>query len=250
MAARVIVLLLLMTAIVVLPSYGQKDESRRTAESQKARSAEMLADKFVARFLQTLDFSVPYKEFFTKDRDLRNKNVRFLRGGLSTKVETVPDRSLNRIYTEFMNYYFLSNIWDLNAKKSKGPRGDSMPPEITTAIKSSNYFRMTLSDAVCCENGEDELRTRVQVSQFLKDAKRINSLFRKHMPPNPTSSETYKQNIGKLNVNLEKSSVSMGEPNMRVSNQRPVYKVERGLFFFYIFEESGRFKVFGLGIGN
>lgn len=251
MTARSIVLLAFLIAIVVLPSYGQKGDGVRPTENQKLSSAELVADKFVRRFLETLDFSVPYKEFFTKDRNLRNKNARLLRGGLSVKVETVPDRSLDRIYTELMNYYFLSNIWDLNAKESEGRGKDSMPSEITTAIKSSSYFRMTMSDAgSCCDNGEDGLRTRAEVLQFIKAATRINSLFRKHMPPSPTSSEIYQKNTKKLTVNLNKSSVSMGEPNIGVSGHRPVYKVERGLFFFYIFEESGVFKVFGLGIGN
>lgn len=251
MNARGIFPLLFLLAIVVLPSYGQKGNSGRPTENQKLRSAELLADKFVRRFLETLDFSVPYNEFFTQDRNLRSKNARVLRGGLRMKVETVPDQSLDRFYTEFMNYYFLSNIWDLTKKQSKGRRQDSMPSEIATAIKGSNYFRMTMSDgASCCDNGEDELRTRAEVFQFTKDATRINALFRKYMPPNSTSSQIYKQNIKKLTVNLEKSSVTMGHPSMGVSDDRPVYRVERGLFFFYIFEESGGFKVFGLGIGN
>ncbi|MBK8465505.1 MAG: hypothetical protein IPL32_06705 [Chloracidobacterium sp.] len=184
------------------------------------------------------------------DRTLRNRNARAFRGGANTKVQRVNDRTLDQMYIAFMNVYYLSNLWGLSTKRVKDVDEQLYPPEIVFAMKSSPYFRNWISDAACCNEGEEDVKTRSEVLGLIKDAHRISSLFRKRIPPNSMSSSMYKENAKGILHDSSSPRIKYGEPNLGVSDSRAVFIVERDLFYFYIFEEAGRFKVFGLGIGN
>ncbi|GEM_PF-1374901 len=239
---KVIIALLITTFPFIANAQQQKNE---TVDKEKLNQAEKLADRFVQRFAETLDFGICYKEFFVTDFRKRIVNSNSM---LSTKSKKrkFPPYLVEQFYIGLMNEMYLANIYDMNVNKPKDGRKleEKLPLEIVMATKASPYFGLRFKES-CCKEGEEDFKNLADIKRAIADAKKISALYRKYMLPNPLSSDNYKENLKGTTIR-NTSEISKGNSEFGTRNDTDLFFVTRDLFTFVIIEEHGKLKVLAL----
>jgi hypothetical protein len=244
---QLVALVFLMLLLLLGKSYAAQQQNE-TTDKEKLRRAEQLAERFVQRFAETLDFGVCYKEFFVTDWEKRIENAkRFLPSKSKMRASRkVPAYLFEQFYIGLMNVTYLGNLYDMNVSKPNDGQTleQKLSPELVKAIKASPYFSLQLKSP-CCGEGEEDFKNVTEIKRAIADAKKISALYRKYMPPKPLSSENYKINLASTTIR-NTSEITKGNGEFGTQSDTTMYWVTRGLFIFVIIEERGKLRVLTL----
>ncbi len=240
---------------------AQGGAQKTVAVRENIERAEQLADRFVQRFRETLDFEVVYREFFIVDPEKRLRNSSLIVFDSEQHEELKKKMSpseTEQAYIGFMNLYYLvalyvSNILTEEEENSSKLKAEELfPPELLKAIKEPSicfFFDDYLGEEACKETSE-LFQTADEARQFVKNANHLAALLRKYMPPEPFDSPKYKAYIKQLERNGRETGIEQGDGYFGVGVETTVYEIYRELFALNVVEENGEMKVVGIPIGN
>ena len=215
------------------------------ADPEKLKQAEMVAERFVERFRQTLDFEAVWKEFQMSD-----PSCTYRANGFFSKADyrrlNFSDALIEKLYLSFMNFYYLKNAYALSVARmypgSNLSEEDVTPKEDLFAERKSKHLGK--------DEGYEKPQTTGEVEGLIAEFNRLAMIYRKHMPRNAMRSAAWRANINYF-VNrggIVHLDVSNGDTTFCVPDSVKVYPVDRGLFYIYLVEEMGQMRVAGLGL--
>ena len=213
------------------------------ADRNMLQRAERVADRFVKRFRQTLDFGVVWKEFHSS-----NPVCAYRSNGFFSKNELEelkpPIASLEKLYLAVSNYYYLKGAYLLTVARmypdSKLSEDDFLPRKVLLAE------RRVFPD----DNDSVDPSSLKEIDALAAQFDELSRLYRKYMPRNVMRTGVWRANIKWL-VNRGGGIVHLGISNGHedcVPSQNKVYIVDRGLFYFYFVDEDGEMRVVELGM--
>lgn len=239
---------------------GQELTQEKLAAQENLQRAEQLADRFVQRFKETLDFEVVYREFFPVDLKERLPNS-MATWGLEEHQEMLKKISpaeAEQAYIAFMNIYYVAGLYHINVLTQEEEGNDEInletvyPPELVETMKRPSFGAFF---AECFKDNShgsslDILQSAESIKRYIKDAPHLISLFRKYMPPQPFDSENYKAYLKELVWDGRETSVKEGDDYFGVNEATTVYQVYREMFVLNIIGENGEMRVIGIPFGN
>lgn len=218
-------------------TFAQKSSSENT---DKQRRAEQIADRFVERFQQTLDFGSVWKEFRLSDPSCTHRANGVLSKNDYAKLRLNGD-IIEKLYIATMNLYLLRSVYELSLIRIDSKSEDApAPPEIEVIEKGSKFF----------QNGDRDPQSHEEVSELIGTLDQLARLYRKYMPKDAMKSEIWQANEKHLRSmsGMAGPNVLDGDETLCIARGNNVYIVDRGIFYFYVVDEGGKMKVAGLGI--
>lgn len=226
---------------------------RRQSQSKKPvdlRQVDQIANYFIHRFHETLDFGIAFDEVAVPDAVQRLQRARFfqtldLSDSLAEEMDSV---TAGRLYKVFMSFYYLRGIYAISIKVGltdieRAP----LPAEIREAIQNS-HLRFTLTDSV---EDPPKITTAQELKQYIADLEHIARLYKKHLPRNVFNSPTYKANVETFNRDRGKPvQIFNGYEQLGINKDEKVYVVRRDIFTLYIIRRGSQFRVLTLGVGE
>jgi len=213
-----------------------------------------MADRFVRRFGETLDFRVVYREMFVRDAKLRHRDIELLTDGLLAKPfrGRLDHRTSAETYLAFMSTFYVGWLFELNVRDvyHKEP-AEYLPRDVLREAKKTPFGRCILHLDPNCETMDEEgFKTRRELNEFLRLSRRVSNLLRRHMPKRPFESHSYKTNVREIVWNNQTPEVFDGDGAFEIANGTPVYQIARGMFLFRIVNEKGKLRVLSLIFAN
>ncbi|MBA2734477.1 MAG: hypothetical protein H0U54_16570 [Acidobacteria bacterium] len=247
--------------LAVSSAIAQGRALKTPAARKNLERAEQLADRFVQRFRETLDFEVVYREFFIVDpekRLLNSSSIVFdsLERHEEIKKKISPSET-EQAYIGFMNLYYLvgiymANVSTVDEESSTIKSKELFPPELLKAMKepSTCFFFIDYLENKSCKDIPELFQTAEDVRQFAKNANYLAALFRKYIPSEPFNSPKYKAHIEQLDWDGRETSIDERNDLFGTGEETTKYQVYRELFVLDIVEENGEMKVARIPIGN
>lgn len=218
-------------------TFAQKNSN---ANLYKQRRAERLADRFIERFQQTLDFGIVWKAFRLSDPSCTHRANGILDENDYAKLK-LNSRIVEELYIATMNYYFFQGVYELSLASLSSPSQDPpTPAEIEVLVKGSKFF----------QNDDRRLQSQEEVSELIGTFNQLSRLYRQYIPKKAMRSATWRANEKYLRgkSEMDHPAVSNGDETFCIAETTKVYRVDRGLFYFYVVEEGSKMKVAGFGI--
>ena len=208
---------------------------------QKIR-AEQLADRFSERFRETLDFGIAWKAFRLSDPSCTHKANGIL-GQADYERLNLTSETIEKLYIAVMNYYYLKAVHDLSLERidSQSDSANSKTPtEVEIIVRGSKFF----------QNDDREPENAREVQELISTLRQLATEYRKHMPKGVMKSSAWRSNQKYLMARggTDHADILNGDETFCIPQRTNVYVIDRGIFYFYIVEESGKMKVAGLGI--
>ena len=204
------------------------------------RRAEKIADRFVDRFQQTLDFGSVWKEFRLSDPSCTHRANGNLSENDYAKLRLNGD-IIEKLYVATMNLYYLKAVYELSHTRIDSKSEDvSTPAEIEVIEKRSKFF----------QNDDRKPQSYEEVSELIGTFDQLARLYRKYLPKEAMKSATWRANEKNLRSRSEiaYAGVLNGDETFCIAKGSNVYIVDRGIFYFYVVAEGDKMKVAGLGI--
>lgn len=228
----------LLISLTVAPhvTFAQKNATEHT---DKQRRAAQIADRFVERFQQTLDFGIVWKEFRLSDPSCTHRANGNLSENDYAKLR-LNDAIVEKLYIATMNLYYLQAVYELSVARIDSRAEDApTPAEIEMVEKRSKFF----------QNDDREPRSQEEVGELIRTYDQLARLYRKYMPKQAMKSAAWRANEKHLSsMSGMDYAVLNGDETFCIATGNNVYIVDRGIFYFYVVEERGKMKVAGLGI--
>jgi hypothetical protein len=219
-------------------------QDQTQADRERLTLAEKMADTFVERFRQTMNFGPLWKEFRAEQF-----GCRLIKSDLITNVSDeekvkIGIPLLERAYIAFMNYFYLKGAHDLSLPQTNSDATEEQitPKEILKAENSSVYART---------NGKSP-HTSKEIEEYIIELNRLARLYRKYMPRNVMRSAAWRAHYKYLTSRggVTHLGVDSGHPDFCIPENTKYYIVDKGLFYFYIVEEKGKMKVAELAVDD
>jgi len=210
-----------------------------TENTDKQLRAEQIADRFVERFQQTLDFGVVWKEFRLSDPSCTHRANGNLGENDYAKLRLKGD-IIEKLYIATMNLYYLQAVYELSLTRIDSQSEDvPTPAEIEVIEKRSKFFQ-----------NDHTPQNQEEVSELIGTFDQLARLYRKYLPKEAMKSATWRANEKYLRSRsgMAYADVLNGDETLCIPKGNNVYIVDRGVFYFYVVEEGGKMKVAGLGI--
>jgi len=218
-------------------TFAQKNSTENT---DKQFRAEQIADRFVDRFQQTLDFGVVWEEFRLSDPSCTHRANGNLSENDYAKLRLNGD-IIEKLYIATMNLYYLKAVYELSHTRIDSKSEDfATPAEIEVIEKRSKFF----------QNDDRKPQSYEEVSELIGTFDQLARLYRKYLPKEAMKSATWRANEKNLRRRSEiaYAGVLNGDETFCIAKGSNVYIVDRGIFYFYVVDEGGKMKVAGLGI--
>ena len=214
-------------------TFAQKNSTENT---DKQLRAEQIADRFVDRFQQTLDFGVVWKEFRLSDPSCTHRANGNLSENDYAKLRLNGD-IIEKLYIATMNLYYLKAVYELSLTRIDSHSEDvSTPAEIEVIEKRSKFF----------QNDDRKPQSYEEVTELIGTLDHLARLYRKYMSKEVRKSAAWRANENQLRMGY--ADVLNGDETFCIAKGSNVYIVDRGIFYFYVVDEGGKMKVAGLGI--
>ena len=234
---RKFVATVLFISLTVTPhvTFTQKNSTENT---DTQRRAGQIADRFVERFQQTLDFGIVWKEFRLSDPSCTHRANGILSKNDYAKLRLNGD-IIEKLYIATMNLYYLNAISDLSLTRIDSQSKDnSAPAEIEIIEKRSKFFQ-----------NDREPQSYKEVSELIGTFNQLARLYRKYMPKEAMKSAAWRANEHlQSRSGMGSAGVLNGHETFCIAKGSNVYIVDRGIFYFYVVDEGGKMKIAGLGI--
>ena len=210
--------------------------------ARKQQRAEQVADRFVERFRQTLNFGIVWKSFRMSDTSCTHRANGILGQDDYERLRLSSDM-IEKVYVATMNLYYLKAVYELSVSRIDLRSGTAEPPtpgKIEAVYKKSKFF----------QNDDRKLESPDEISELIQTFDQLAKLYRQYLPKQAMRSATWQANQKYLisRIGMDHSSILNGNSTFCVPEQTNVYLVDRGVFYFYIVEEGGKMRVAGLGI--
>jgi hypothetical protein len=210
----------------------QEQAKDKTASSAKQLAAEQAVDKVLARFYETLDFGVVWKEMYVSDEKLRHLEVeaiifKFLD---HEAKDEVSHEAKERAYVAIGNYWHCLSAMTFTASESEL---EAAYKEIQKPYESFSQHPKKISTS--------EALDLFVTSKMIE----IGTLLRKRVASNQFNSLDYKDKLGKVDEN-EPANIDRIREVFTPAGLKPetqIYVVDREIFHYYLIEEQGQFKL-------
>ena len=211
----------------------------QTANEQRRAGA--LADLFIQRFRETLDFGIVWKEFRLSDPSCTQRANGILNESGYQRLK-LSRKTVEKLYIATMNYYYLIGVYDLSMARidDHSPDESPEPPGVKAIKKASKFF----------QDDDHQLKNAEDVNELIGTLDRLARQYRKHLPKGVMKSQAWRANQKRLiaGSGTGHPDVANGNSTFCISEQTKVYLIDRGMFYFYIIKEGRRMRVAGLGI--
>ena len=142
-----------------------------------------------------------------------------------------------------MNLYYLQAVYELSLVRINSQRTSEephTPGRIEAVYKKSKFF----------QNDDRKPQSHEEVNELIQTFDQLAQLYREYLLKHAMSSATWKANQQYLisRNGMDQGRILNGDSTLCVPDQKNVYIVDRGTFYFYIVEEGGKMRVAGLGI--
>ena len=217
---------------------GQKHP---TEVSENERAGQV-ADRFVERFRQTLDFGVAWKAFRVSDPSCIHRANGILNESDYERLK-LSSEIIERLYIATMNLYYLNAVHDLSVARIDSQSTSKEPPaprDIEAVEKKSKFF----------QNDDRKPQSPEEIGKLIATFDQLARLYREHLSKQTMRSASWRANQKYLinRAGVDHNGILRGEATFCVPEQMNVYIVDRGMFYFYMVEEGDKMKVAGLGI--
>jgi hypothetical protein len=236
---RKFVATVLFVSLTVGP-YVTLAQKNSTENTDKQQRAEQIADRFVERFQQTLDFGIVWREFRLSDPSCTHRANGTLGENDYAKLRLNGD-IVEELYIATMNYYYLKAVYDLSLTRIDSQSEEALTPaEIEVIEKRSKFF----------QKDDRKPRNQKEVSELIGTFNQLARLYRKYIPKEAMRSAAWRANEKYLKgrSGMAHADVLNGDETFCVAEGTNVFIVDRGIFYFYVVDEGGTMKVAGLGI--
>ena len=230
----------LFISLTVTPfvTLGQK-HSTEVAENERAGQ---VADRFVERFRQTLDFGIAWKAFRLSDPSCAHRANGILNESDYERLR-LSSEIIEKLYIATMNLYYLNAVYDLSVARIDSQSTSKEPPaprNIEAVEKKSKFF----------QNDDRKPQNPEEISELIDTLDQLARLYREHLSKQTMKSATWRANEKYLisRTGMDHNGILNGDSTFCVPEQTKVYIVNRGIFYFYMVDEDGKMKVAGLGI--
>lgn len=228
---------LIIFTITFLPS--NIIAQQKSIDKEKLKQAEQLADKFVRRFAETLDFGVCYREFFVTNKAVKQKCViNQVKDSVDDSVKgTIDEKLIEDVYVSYLSNFYLSTLFIFNIKNVFDYEDEVLVKKIPLEMRKSlqkDFNNFT-------SGGHFNFKNVGEIHLFLQQINKSQKLYKKYLPKKPFTNSIYKKNIKQFYLG---SLV----PNCKYDGQ--VYTVIREMFYLFIVEEDGEFRVLGVATSN
>jgi len=215
-------------------------QKNSTENADRQRRAEQIADRFIERFQETLDFGSVWKEFRLSDPSCTHRANGNLSENDYAKLRLNGD-IIEKLYIATMNCYYLKAVYELSLTRIDSQSEDApAPAEIEVIEKRSKFF----------QNDDRKPRSYEEVSELIGTFDQLARLYRKYMPKEAMKSAAWRANEKYLRSKsgMDYAGVLNGDETLCIAKGSNVYVVDRGIFYFYVVDEAGKMKVAALGI--
>jgi hypothetical protein len=248
---RILARVLTSLALSLGVSYAAFAQELSPVDRVKLRRAERTADRFVARFRQTLNFKTVWREFQVSDASC-NYRINGPWDVEDYERLKLDDALVGRLYIAYMDCMYLSFTYRLGLVRITADEDYDLtiekllPEEIRAAEKK-------LVDIEVGTGGRPRPQNAEEAEAVVAELHRLANVWRRQMPRNVMRSAVWRANMKYL---LSKEGIahlgveSGGHSEFCIPDSEKYYIVDRGLFYFYFIEKDGRMKVVGFGMGN
>jgi hypothetical protein len=215
-------------------------QKNSTDNTDTQRRAEQLADRFVERFQQTVDFGIVWKEFRMSDPSCTHRANGNLGDDDHAKLG-LDGPIIEKLYIATMNLYYLKAVYELSLTRIDSQSdGPPTPAEIKAFAKRSKFFR----------NDDRKPQSYEEVNKLIRTFDQLARLYRRYIPKEAMKSAAWRANEKYLRRTSGMGDVGVlnGSETFCITDGSNVYIVDRGIFYFYIVDEGGKMRVAGLGI--
>ena len=213
---------------------------KNAADAIDKQRAEQIADRFVERFRQTLNFGIVWKALRMSDSSCTYRANGILNEDDYVKL-SLSAGTIERLYIATMDLYYLKAVYELShALIDSQPDQARFPREIEDFEKRSKLF----------QGDERKLQSHGEVVELIGTLNRLARLYRKNIDKNAMKSAVWRANEKYLRSRngTDHAGVLNGIDTFCIAEGTNVYLVDRGIFLFYIVNEGGKMRVAGLGI--
>ena|SRR5215204_1381759 len=233
-----IIVLLLCSGITLKGELSTLRGDTRVMSQDAKRRASAVADRFLIRFRETLDFGTVFDEMGSSNALLGLRSTKFFEGFQFDPdlLHRTDDASLGRAYKAMMNVYYLGMLYSIS--KCTGEQEPKIPEDIEAALKASKF-----SDAT--------IKTAQEMEEYISLNNQLAALYKKHLSRDVFESAAYGKKFARIEKQREKDHVAFNNyEDFGVPKGYPVYLAQRDFFSIALVEEAGEMKVIRLGIGN
>lgn len=240
--------LLLLCSVVVCGAAGPRvPPTPQGEEGQLTR----LTGQLIGRFRQTLDVgrSLDGVELPGAIQRIRRARVEQFLGVNESVIAGLDDATARRLYVALTNFYYLRSAYAFGVKKGIAPPALPIPPKVRKASQQSRWLRSSLPEF---KGDEPEVSTARELTQYIEDFERVNTLYREYLSPRVFASPVYKANVAAFNEQRERPAfeIRQGDEDFRISAATNVYVVRQDIFAVYYVKEGAGFRVLYLAIGE
>jgi len=215
---------------------------QNSTEVAETKRAGQVADRFVERFRQTLDFGIAWKAFRLSDPSCTHRANGILTEGDYERLG-LSGEIIEKLYLATMNFYYLKSLYELSAQHIDSQSTSKEPPasrKIEAIEKKSKFF----------QNDDRKPQSTEEIWELIDTLDQLAQLYRDLLPKQPMRSATWRANQKYLisRTGMDHNGILKGDSTFCVPEQVNVYIVDRGIFYFYMIKEGDQMKVAGLGI--
>ena len=171
-------------------------------------------------------------------------------------LQKQPDDIKEKVLISEMDYYYLNLAFLLacgrDAVKKRVPQGckSKWQKENERLVKNSRYLGHFVG-----QRRSETIKKKSDLTKYLAELTRGNSLIRKHLSKNFYELSSYKANIAQFNDSKEEAARPKverldGMEFFGIPEKQPVFLVIRDMFMMYFSVEGGEMKFVGFTTSN
>ena len=228
-----------MVAVLCLANLSlaqMKTPPQETPESQaKLKKAEQVVIRAMRRFGQTLDFKDVYREFYVKDKTIKENEIKqFIDDIIDDKtLSQINKSSLESLFVKFNNTIFL---WVLCSDE----RNEQCDDEIEIVSKLNKRQRWLFKSF----NESNRLKSRLEILEYLNICDIDAGIFRKYI------SKTFRYEMqSKVTIHNSEKSINFAKNKPYLTKYTNIYEITVNInkewltLNFYVVEESNEMRI-------
>jgi hypothetical protein len=220
-------------------------QQQLTAEqAEKLRRAEEVADRFVQRLHETLDYGVPFRELFVRSPELRSKS-NMLFGPDAESEQLFGKGVVERFHIAFMNVWYLRNVYCIARKVDF----QKLPKKIK-ALGGGEFFPGL--EGLNLRGVKSAAEIKRKMERLIARLNHLAAMLRQHLPANVFDLPAFKSKIEpEREASRQKGKFARVEYEssfVELPKDVPVYVVTREFLGYYLIEEGSELRVIGIHI--
>jgi hypothetical protein len=219
--------------------FGQS-QAQAVSGGEKQKAAELFLDGLQQRFYQTQDFATVWKEFYVRDRKLRELEVEAIISNYVARAEKpITHAAKERAYVALWTFWHLMSAFRFT-NTTKSQRDDAFA-ELKNPYESMTGFNQPFRD-------EKDLQ-----EHLIEPMNQLAGLLHKYVVPGEFNSEGYKHRVAEWEQNIKNDPGRFKPANpdrikeifapAGLKEEVTIHVVARELFHYYVIEEKGEMRL-------